>query len=78
MEHMCSVASGLDSQVLGEHEILGQFKKSIQSFVELDVLDSTLKRITDEIISITKDPKITYFKEASFDSLSSFNIPARI
>ena len=25
-----------------------------------------------------KDPKITYFKEASFDSLSFFNIPARI
>ena len=54
IEHMCSVASGLDSQVLGEQEILGQFKKSIQSFVELDVLDNTLKRITDEIISITK------------------------
>ena len=54
IEHMCCVASGLDSQVLGEQEILGQFKKSIQSFIELNVLKGALKRLTDEIISIAK------------------------
>ena len=28
--HMCKVASGLDSQVLGEQEIFGQYKNAIQ------------------------------------------------
>jgi glutamyl-tRNA reductase len=54
IEHMCFVASGLDSQVLGEQEILGQFKKSIQTYIELGVLKGQLQRHTDEIISIAK------------------------
>ena len=28
MVHMCKVASGIDSQVLGEQEIFGQFKRA--------------------------------------------------
>ena len=54
IEHMCNVASGLDSQVLGEQEILGQFKKSIQTYIELGSLKGEFKRLTDDIISITK------------------------
>ena len=33
--HMCKVASGIDSQVLGEQEILGQFKKALKIAQEL-------------------------------------------
>ena len=29
--HMCKVASGIDSQVLGEQEIFGQFKKAVKN-----------------------------------------------
>ena len=54
MEHMCCVASGLDSQVLGEQEIFGQFKKSIKSFCALKTLHGDLKRISDGTISIAK------------------------
>ena len=54
IEHMCNVASGLDSQVLGEQEILGQFKKSIQTYIELGALKGEFKRLTDDIISIAK------------------------
>ena len=54
IEHMCCVASGLDSQVLGEQEILGQFKKSAQEFTKLGLLNNRLLNATDEIISIAK------------------------
>ena len=54
IEHMCYVASGLDSQVLGEQEILGQFKKSIQAHIELGSLKGPFQKLTDEIISIAK------------------------
>jgi len=51
---MCLVASGLDSQVLGEQEILGQFKKSIQTYTKMKCLSGQLQRLTDDIISIAK------------------------
>ncbi len=54
IEHMCCVASGLDSQVLGEQEILGQFKKSVQNYTKLGFLNNQLLRVTEEIISIAK------------------------
>ena len=54
IEHMCHVASGLDSQVLGEQEILGQFKRSIQTYIELGSLKGEFQRLTDDIISIAK------------------------
>tara|TARA_B100000989_G_scaffold99243_1_gene72403 strand:+ start:135 stop:1349 length:1215 start_codon:yes stop_codon:yes gene_type:complete len=54
IEHMCCVASGLDSQVLGEQEILGQFKKSVQNYTKLGFLNNRLLKVTDEIISIAK------------------------
>ena len=54
IEHMCFVASGLDSQVLGEQEILGQFKKSIQTYIQLGALKGSFQRLTDDIISISK------------------------
>ena len=52
--HMCKVASGIDSQVLGEQEILGQFKKSIQAHIKLGSLKGSFQRLTDKIISIAK------------------------
>ena len=54
LEHMCIVASGLDSQVLGEQEILGQFKKSVQTYIDFQCLKGELQRLTDNIISIAK------------------------
>ena len=54
IEHMCYVASGLDSQVLGEQEILGQFKQSIQTYIGLGSLNGSFQKLTEDIISIAK------------------------
>ena len=54
IEHMCYVASGLDSQVLGEQEILGQFKQSIQTYIGLGSLKGPFQKLTEDIISIAK------------------------
>jgi glutamyl-tRNA reductase len=51
---MCYVASGLDSQVLGEQEILGQFKQSIQTYIGLGSLNGPFQKLTEDIISIAK------------------------
>jgi glutamyl-tRNA reductase len=76
IEHMCCVASGLDSQVLGEQEILGQFKKSIQAFIDLDVLKGPFKRLTDEIISIAKAARTE--TQIGFNSLSVSGLSLKI
>ena len=36
--HMCKVASGIDSQVLGEQEILGQFKTAVKNAKEYKII----------------------------------------
>jgi len=53
-QHMCSVASGLDSQILGEQEIFGQFKQAAQFFTHTNALNGNLKFLTDEVISVAK------------------------
>ena len=52
--HMSKVASGIDSQVLGEQEILGQFKNAIRSAKELKILNGKLLNFSDKVIEISK------------------------
>jgi len=52
--HMCKVASGIDSQVLGEQEILGQFKKAIRIAKDQNVARSKLLSYTKKVIEIVK------------------------
>ncbi|MDC0198736.1 glutamyl-tRNA reductase [Pseudomonadota bacterium] len=76
IEHMCNVASGLDSQVLGEQEILGQFKKSIQIYIELGSLKGEFQRLTDDIISIAKAARTE--TQIGFNSLSVSGLSLKI
>ena len=49
-QHMCSVASGLDSQILGEQEIFGQFKQAAQFFTHTHALNGNLKFLKNMIL----------------------------
>ena len=51
---MCKVASGIDSQVLGEQEIFGQFKKAIEAAIHADIAKPSLLSYTKKVIEIVK------------------------
>ena len=53
-EHAFSVTSGLDSLVLGETQITGQFKKATRHAEENGTLGPVLKRLTQEAFSASK------------------------
>ena len=53
-EHAFCVTSGLDSLVLGETQITGQFKKATKHAAENGTLGPVLKRLTQEAFSASK------------------------
>ena len=52
--HMCKVASGIDSQVLGEQEIFGQFKKAVKNAEGLEIISTKLLHLSNKVIEIAK------------------------
>ena len=52
--HMCKVASGIDSQVLGEQEILGQFKKALKIAQEINTVRGKLLTLSNKVLEISK------------------------
>jgi len=54
MVHMCKVASGIDSQVLGEQEIFGQFKNALHIARQNKFLKRNLLILSNKVIEISK------------------------
>jgi len=52
--HMCKVAAGIDSQVLGEQEIFGQYKNAIALSKSIGVMDSNLQRYANKAIEVVR------------------------
>tara|TARA_B100000963_G_scaffold288804_1_gene258128 strand:+ start:1260 stop:2492 length:1233 start_codon:yes stop_codon:yes gene_type:complete len=52
--HMCKVASGIDSQVLGEQEIFGQFKNAIKISSDQKIIGQNLSYLSNKVIEISK------------------------
>jgi glutamyl-tRNA reductase len=52
--HMCKVASGIDSQVIGEQEIFGQFKSAYKTADELGLINYGLRLYIDKTLEIAK------------------------
>ena len=51
---MCKVACGIDSQVVGEQEIFGQFKNAYKTADELGLIKSRLRLYIDKTLEISK------------------------
>jgi glutamyl-tRNA reductase len=54
LDHLLLVASSLDSMVVGERQILGQFKQSFVNAREMDLSGSKLAFLHDQILKIAK------------------------
>jgi glutamyl-tRNA reductase len=54
LKHMMRVASGLDSMILGEPQILGQMKSSYAVAIEAAVLGSELHSVFQKVFSVAK------------------------
>ncbi len=52
--HLCQVASGLDSQILGENEVLGQVKKAYLLAQQSDLTKKWLNKIFQKAIYVGK------------------------
>ena len=52
--HMSKVASGIDSQVLGEQEIFGQFKTAYKKGKDIGIVGRELIYLSEKVIEISK------------------------
>ena len=57
--HILKVACGLDSKVIGDQEILGQFKKAIKLAKKKGVLNGYMERLSNYAIQAAKEIKRT-------------------
>lgn len=57
MEHLFSVAAGLDSQILGDYEILGQLKQSIAFSQQHDMIGPIMDRTINFALQASKKVK---------------------
>lgn len=55
VEHLFSVAAGLDSQILGDYEIIGQIKQAVKFSKENDFIGSYLERMVNGVLQSSKD-----------------------
>jgi glutamyl-tRNA reductase len=54
VEHLFSVSAGLDSQILGDYEIVGQLKTAVKHAKEKGFVGATLDRLTNAILQSSK------------------------
>lgn len=54
MDHLFRVATGLDSQILGDYEIIGQLKSFVKQFKKAGFIGSHSERLLNEVIRATK------------------------
>jgi glutamyl-tRNA reductase len=59
IQHLFDVGAGLDSQILGDYEILGQIKQSVKFSKERNFIGAYLERLINAVIQCSKEIKTT-------------------
>ena len=54
IRHLFQVGAGLDSQILGDYEIVGQIKQAVRFSKQRGAIHSLLERVTNEVLKTTK------------------------
>lgn len=54
VDHLFNVGTGLDSQILGDFEIIGQLKKSFKKSKSLKLLNAHMERLINAVIQASK------------------------
>ncbi len=57
VSHMFRVGTGLDSQILGDFEIIGQVKNAFMQSKELDLVNNYMERLANSVIQASKKIK---------------------
>jgi len=57
IEHLFQVAAGLDSQILGDYEIIGQIKKAVKFSKENNYVGAYLERMINDVLQSSKEIK---------------------
>lgn len=57
MEHLFQVAAGLDSQILGDYEIVGQLKQAVKFAKERNFIGPFLERLVNSVLQSSKSIK---------------------
>ncbi|PCH53852.1 MAG: glutamyl-tRNA reductase [Flavobacteriaceae bacterium] len=57
INHLFRLATGLDSQILGDYEIVGQLKKSFKQAKSLGTTNAYLERLMNLVLQASKDVK---------------------
>ncbi|HTH95458.1 MAG TPA: glutamyl-tRNA reductase [Rhodocyclaceae bacterium] len=71
VRHMFRVASGLDSMVLGEPQILGQMKQAARAAEEAGTLGATLNRLFQRTFAVAKEVRSTTAIGANIVSMAA-------
>lgn len=57
IQHLFDVGAGLDSQILGDYEILGQIKQSVKFSKERNFIGAYLERLINAVLQCSKEIK---------------------
>ncbi|MHB1922002.1 MAG: glutamyl-tRNA reductase [Chitinophagaceae bacterium] len=78
INHLYSVAAGLDSQILGDYEVVGQVKKAARFSKQHQCLGTFSERIVNSVIQVSKMIKNNTTLSSGTVSVAGASVPDKI